>query len=156
MILYITPTNRHLYKPQIKEMYALRYRVFKERLNWDVRTKNKLEIDEYDNEKAFYILYLDTNKKVRGCMRLLPTTGKYMIKNTFSVFRHSNPLYINPKVWEVSRFAVEDPKREAVKIGGISQITYELYASLFEFGFSNKITKYIFVASLGIEVLLKK
>ena len=36
------------FAPELAEMHRLRYRVFKERLDWDVTVSGDMEIDEYD------------------------------------------------------------------------------------------------------------
>lgn len=156
MILYITPENKHLYKAQLQEMYELRYRVFKKRLNWQLQTKDAQEKDSYDNKYTCYVLYLDKEKKVRGCVRVIPTSRRYMIKNTFSAIRPIKPLPVNSNIWEISRFAVDNVNTQAPRIGTISQITYLLCAGLLEFALANKISKYIFVAGLGMESVFKK
>jgi acyl homoserine lactone synthase len=40
---------------EIAEMHRLRYRVFKERLDWDVQISGDMEVDEFD---AYHPVYL--------------------------------------------------------------------------------------------------
>jgi acyl homoserine lactone synthase len=65
-------------------MHRLRGRVFKERLDWDVSVSDGLEVDQYDTFKPTYLLALE-QRDVVGCVRLLPTTGRNMLADTFPV-----------------------------------------------------------------------
>lgn len=65
-------------------MHRLRGRVFKERLDWDVSVTGGLEIDQYDAFKPTYLLALQ-RRGVVGSVRLLPTTGRNMLADTFPV-----------------------------------------------------------------------
>lgn len=41
---------------KLEELYFLRKRIFKDRLNWKVSCKGECEFDEYDNEHTHYLL----------------------------------------------------------------------------------------------------
>jgi hypothetical protein len=49
-------------------MHRLRRRVFKERLDWEVSVAGGLEIDQYDSFKPTYLLALEQNDVVGGCV----------------------------------------------------------------------------------------
>ncbi len=66
----------------IAGMHRLRYRVFRDRLNWDVSVSGDMEIDAYDALKPTYIIAVDDSGSVIGCARLLPTTGPMMLGHT--------------------------------------------------------------------------
>ena len=87
-------------------MHRLRGRVFKERLDWDVSVSDGLEIDQYDTFKPTYLLAVEQDEVV-GCVRLLPTTGRNMLADTFPVLLdgHAAPKATN--IWESSRFCVD-------------------------------------------------
>jgi acyl homoserine lactone synthase len=86
-------------------MHRLRGRVFKDRLDWDVAVSNGLEIDEYDTFKPTYLLLLEQTEVV-GCVRLLPTTGRNMLADTFPVLLDGNAAPRAARIWESSRFAL--------------------------------------------------
>ncbi|WP_430642273.1 acyl-homoserine-lactone synthase [Bradyrhizobium arachidis] len=64
-------------------MHQLRYRVFKGRLDWDVHTSGDMEIDEFDALHPAYLVQLSNEGKVQGTVRLLPTSGPTMLRDTF-------------------------------------------------------------------------
>src|SRR5215472_13671237 len=88
-------------------MFRLRYRVFKIRLDWDVTTSGDLEFDEFDGDRPYYIVHEDEGGAVDGCVRLLPTTGRYMLRDVFPALLGSDIAPATHRIWEASRFACE-------------------------------------------------
>ena len=72
-------------------MHRLRYRVFKERLDWDVQVSGDMEIDEFDALHPAYLLQRATDGRIQGCVRLLPSTGPTMLRDTFPVLLDGAP-----------------------------------------------------------------
>ena len=64
-------------------MFRLRDEIFQQRLGWQVMSHNGLERDSFDELKPVYLIAKGEGRKVRGCTRILPTTGAYMLKDTF-------------------------------------------------------------------------
>ena len=58
-----------------------RYRVFKERLDWNVGTSVGFEIDAFDALKPNYLLLRGDVGRVDGCVRLFPSTGPTMLRD---------------------------------------------------------------------------
>ncbi|RWE50304.1 MAG: conjugal transfer protein TraI, partial [Mesorhizobium sp.] len=48
MMQLVAPDCYGDFADELHEMHRLRYRVFKERLDWDVRTNGGYEIDSFD------------------------------------------------------------------------------------------------------------
>jgi len=69
-------------------MHRLRTQVFKDRMGWEVPVIGGMEIDGYDAMDPYYLMIRDQEKGLRGCMRILPTVGPYMLKNTFPELLH--------------------------------------------------------------------
>jgi acyl homoserine lactone synthase len=65
-------------------MHRLRRRVFQDRLEWEVSVSDGLEVDQYDALSPTYLLGID-RQDVVGCVRLLPTTGRNMLADTFPI-----------------------------------------------------------------------
>ena len=103
-------------------MHRLRGRVFKDRLDWDVSVSNGLEIDQYDTFKPTYLLALERTEVV-GCVRLLPTTGRNMLADTFPVLLDGNPAPKATTVWESSRFCVDTKTVAATAENGLRKAT---------------------------------
>ena len=83
MIQLITPDRYGAFLDELAEMHRLRYRIFKERLGWDVEVSGDMEIDEFDACRPAYLLQRDDDGRIQGCVRLLPTTGPTMLRDTF-------------------------------------------------------------------------
>jgi acyl homoserine lactone synthase len=93
----------------LAEMHRLRYRVFKERLDWDVQFSGDMEIDEFDALRPAYLIQRASDNRVQGCVRLLPSTGPTMLRDTFPVLLDGAPAPTNTVIWESSRFALDLP-----------------------------------------------
>ena len=102
------PNSCHL----IAGMHRLRYRVFRDRLNWDVSVSGQMEIDGYDALKPTYIVAVEESSRVVGCARLLPSTGPTMLGKTFPALLGSTPCPQDRRIFESSRFASTPAPRE--------------------------------------------
>ncbi len=91
--------RRHFQNPVLCEMHRLRARVFCERKGWAIPTMSGMEIDGYDAIDPMYMLMHETNGQLRGCWRLLPTEGPYMLKDTFPELLHGVPAPESPRIW---------------------------------------------------------
>ena len=83
MLQLINPDRYGEFIDDLAEMHRLRYRIFKERLGWDVQVSGDMEVDEFDACRPVYLLQRDDDGRVQGCVRLLPTTGPTMLRDTF-------------------------------------------------------------------------
>ena len=99
-------------------MHRLRGRVFKDRLDWDVSVCDGLEIDQYDTFQPTYLLALEQSDVV-GCVRLLPTTGRNMLADTFPVLLDGNPAPSATRIWESSRFCIDTKSAAATAENGL-------------------------------------
>jgi len=137
-------------------MYRLRHDVFHDRLGWDVNSDNGMEHDEFDEIDPVYVL-AKRDLEVRGCWRLLPTTGPYMLKDTFPQLLHGQAAPQQPDVWELSRFAVSTTGYEGESQGfGFSGTPVEMMQMLYKFAKTNKIKRYVTVTTVSLERMLCK
>jgi len=153
MILVIPPELVGQYRPQLEEMHRLRYRVFKERMDWDVNVQNGLEFDVYDTLAPTYFLALDDTGTVVGTWRLLPTTGPNMLRDTFADLLEGKAAPCHDDVWETSRFAVEAPDNPDGRTM-VSTITRELFCGLVEYCLMQGIDEVVTVYDIRIARLL--
>ncbi|MGD8110132.1 acyl-homoserine-lactone synthase [Vibrio sp. TRT 21S02] len=135
-------------------LLSLRYKVFAQRLNWDVETESELERDEYDVDKASYIYIKGDGGQVIGCWRVLPTTTRYMLKNTFSVLLGEQQAPKGKRIFELSRFAVD--KDHSKQLGGVSNVTMTMFQALYRYAKQNDIESYVTVTSVAIEKLITR
>lgn len=136
-------------------MHRLRGRVFKDRLDWDVFVSNGLEIDQYDTFNPTYLLALEQNDVV-GCVRLLPTTGRNMLADTFPVLLDGNPAPKATTIWESSRFCVDTKSVAATAQNGLRKATFLLFAAMIEWGQQHHLQAIATVTDLRMERILRR
>ena len=121
MIVVIEQWNAHRYAPLLEEMFRLRARIFHDRLKWDVRIADGKERDRYDDQGPVYVIYTDDNgSEVKGCLRLLPTTGPTLAADVFSDTLPDAVHMSSPTIWECSRFCLD----EKILTSGIEGIVF--------------------------------
>ncbi len=136
-------------------MFELRHEVFAVRLGWDVETHDGQERDTFDDlPQAKYIIAKSEQNDVDACWRLLPTSGPYMLKDTFPQLLGDTPAPQDPAVWELSRFAVAT-NRVATSAASFGPITQNLLAESARYALANGITKYLTVTTLPVERLMR-
>ena len=137
-------------------MHRLRYRVFKQRLNWDVTVSGDLEIDEYDALNPIYLLYCNAAGSVEGCARMLPTTGPNMLRNSFPSLLGASAVPESPRIWEASRLCIHvEPHQDRTRSGS-STATLELFAALIEFGLARGLSDIVAVTDHRMERILRR
>ena len=154
MIQLITADRYGAFFGDIAEMHRLRYRIFKERLGWDVQVSGDMEIDEFDACRPVYLLQRTEDSGVQGCVRLLPTTGPTMLRDTFPALLDGDAAPTSDSIWESSRFGVDLCTREAKTAGSIARATYELFAGMIEFGLMRQLTDIVTVTDARMERIL--
>jgi N-acyl-L-homoserine lactone synthetase len=107
MYRILTAADRVREASLFEQMYRARAQVFHDRLGWDVKVQNGLEIDRYDQmDETMYIVTLDQDGRATGSLRLIPTTGDTMMKNVFADL-FDEPVDIeSPTTLECTRFVV--------------------------------------------------
>ncbi|HVT25496.1 MAG TPA: acyl-homoserine-lactone synthase [Rhizomicrobium sp.] len=156
MLQLITNSSYADFADALVEMFQLRARVFSDRLGWEVSVIDGMEKDRYDDLKPAYLLQRDRDGRVCGCVRLLPTTGPTMLRDTFPQLLHGAPMPCDARIWETSRFAIDAPAASAVGAGGAAILTYELFAGVVEFGLANNLTHIVTVTDARLERILRR
>jgi acyl homoserine lactone synthase len=109
MIIVIEPHNAAEHPKLIEQMFRLRARIFRDRLGWDVQVADGKERDKYDDEAPVYLIYADDkSREVKGCLRLLPTTGPTVLADFFSDTLPEAVHLSAPSIWECTRFCLDD------------------------------------------------
>jgi acyl homoserine lactone synthase len=136
-------------------MHRLRRRVFRDRLEWDVAVSDGLEVDRYDALSPTYLLGID-RQDVVGCVRLLPTTGRNMLADTFPSLLDGRAAPTSIKIWESSRFCVDTKNVEATAGNGLREATFLLFASMIEWGQQHDLQAIATVTDLRMERILRR
>lgn len=155
VIQLITPDRYGDFVEALSEMHRLRYRVFKRRLGWDVETAGDMQVDSFDALQPHYLLLRTGSGKVRGCVRLLPTTGSNMLRDTFPSLLDGKPAPATAKVWESSRFALDQPRSDQGALA-VAKPTYELLAAMVEFGLARELASIVTVTDIRMERILRR
>ena len=155
-VIPVTYSDYSEFPDLITGMHRLRYRVFRDRLNWDVSVSGDMEIDAYDALKPTYIMAVDDSGLVVGCARLLATTGPTMLANTFPALLGSNPAPRSNKVFESSRFCVDTSAADSVAATGLRDATFSLLAGILEWGLSKDQEAVVTVTDVRFERILRR
>ncbi len=91
-----------------------------------------------------------------GCVRLLPTTGPTMLRDTFPELLQGTAMPSDPAVWETSRFALDVREASPLGAGGVAILTYELFAGVVEFGLARNIREIVTVTDARMERVLRR
>jgi acyl-homoserine lactone synthase len=113
MIHIVTHRNRHIYTRQIWEMFNERRRVFVERAGWkDLMVFEGAEVDDFDDERAVYLLALDGDGELQGALRARPTEDRCILADKYGhMIAADQPPMKGKDVWELTRMLVTDSFR---------------------------------------------
>ena len=109
MIIIVEAHNAEKYAHLLEQMFRQRAQIFHDRLGWDVIVKDGKERDRFDDENPVYIIYTDdAGRKVKGSLRLLPTTGPTLLADFFSDTVPDAAHLAAPTIWECTRFCLDE------------------------------------------------
>jgi acyl homoserine lactone synthase len=143
----------------LDSMYRLRSAAFSERLGWDVKSVRGREIDGFDDLDPTYMVVRDRQQPslALGCWRLLKTTGPYMLRDVFPELLDGQPVPDDPRVWEISRYAVMSDARAARRPGfGFGDISVAMWRRLFSFSREAGVDAFVAVTTVSVERLVAK
>ena len=152
MIYIINKENRTANQSLIASAMRLRYRVFKQRMGWEVKTIGDQEKDEFDSlPDTIHILHVSANGEVDGCVRLLSTAGPNMLSDIFGTLLDGQKAPCSPQIWESTRFAVDQDNSSKPGI-----ITARLLDAMVEVGVIYGLKNMVAVTDLIMERILKR
>jgi acyl homoserine lactone synthase len=128
MIRFFHGRDRASFPVETNEMFQLRKRQFRDRLDWKVTVKDGWEIDEFDEMNPLYLVaWYEQMGAVAGCLRFLPTSGPTMMKDVFDQY-FEDPFEIeSPLIWECTRLAIEPTiASKWLTPTGLCRATFEL------------------------------
>jgi len=142
----------------LDSMFRLRREVFSDRLGWDVDCVSGREIDRYDTLDPTYMVARDRMQPnlALGCWRLLPTTGPYMLREIFPELLDGKPIPCDPRVFEISRYAIAAHGHAAGLGFGFGEISVAMWRRLFSYSREAGIEAYVGVTSFAVERMVRK
>ena len=157
MILVVDGLNRHRYTRILDEMFALRARVFGDRLGWEVEITDGKEIDHFDALDPAYVIGINDDGRVVSCVRALQTTGPHMLADVFSDILDGEPPLRSGTLWESTRFCVDtDILERGQSRNSVSYATCELMAASLEFAKNSGITDIVTMIDPVMNRVLKR
>lgn len=140
----------------LDDMYGLRCRVFRDRLQWDINCENNRDIDFYDRMHPVYAIATPDRRTATGCWRILPTSGPNMLRDIFPALVETGPMPEAKNVWEISRFAVDTLTPTYESLASLHATTSELLIKLVEYGLENGIKRFVAASDVRFERILKR
>jgi len=118
-------TELHKHGTAFFEFLALRKQFFVDQLGWDIPHDDDVEMDQYDNPKAYYSLVLQDGKVIGGG-RAMATTAQwgshtYMLRDAVEgkiigiPETIVNEVEVTANVWECTRVVVSSDIKDPVK-----------------------------------------
>ena len=149
----VLPEARRAFSGPLMEMHHDRKRVFVDRFGWRLPAEGSwLEVDQFDNDEAVYLLALSNAGRHQGSVRLLPSSRPHMLSRLFS---HLCPGGVpdGDDCWEISRL-LASPAEESEGTA-VLRIYRLLALALVEFAAAAGIRRYTLVAEAArVPVLL--
>lgn len=137
-------------------MHRLRHQIFKERLGWAVSVVGDKEVDAYDGLGPTYLMVITDSRKVVGSARLLPTTGPYMLADTFPELLAGEQAPCESDLLESSRFCVDTTASEELGPGGLNKATFMMLSAVIEWGLITRSRGIVTVTDLRMERILRR
>lgn len=121
MLEIVHSGNREEYTDCLEQMYLIRHDIYVEKRGWKALEKpDKREVDQFDNDDAVYLLWLDDRKKVYGGMRLIPSDRPHLISEVFPHTVEFEPIPRAPDIYEITRYFALDFEEAGIRMGRIS------------------------------------
>jgi len=143
MIDLVLPETRFGFAAALMEMHHDRKQVFVDRYGWRLPAKGSwLEVDQFDDDYAIYLLARSPEGRHRGSVRLLPSSRPHMLN---TLFGHLCPGGVpgGDDCWEISRLVTAPPDAPGTAVLKIHRM---LALALVEFALANGIKRYTLVA----------
>lgn len=145
MIRYITPEKRHRHRAELKQYFALRKRVFCDKLGWVETDGKPIETDRFDGLFNIYLLCIDPpTGAVSGGVRLMPTTGPTLLHSVWADMLPEGAQLRSPHIWEATRFCVDEAMTTR-KSNLLNRATLALSIAVADFGNANGISHVVAV-----------
>ncbi len=155
MIKILQNCDKTKYPHLFEQMFRLRAQEFHERRQWAVSVKDGKEIDRFDDLDPVYVLVVNEDDEVWASLRLLPTTGPYMVADVFPELMAGDSIIRHPLIWESSRFCVDHTKALQRSTLGIRIVTQQLLIGAFNTAKAAGIERIISAADILVTRILK-
>lgn len=143
MIDLVLPETRFGFAAALMEMHHDRKQVFVDRFGWRLPAKGSwLEVDQFDDDYAIYLLARSPEGRHRGSVRLLPSSRPHMLNTLFSQLCPAG-VPSGDDCWEISRLVTNPVDASGNSVLKVHRL---LALALVEFALDNGIARYTLVA----------
>lgn len=143
MIDLILPEDRFAFAGTLMQMHRDRKQVFVDTLGWKLPSSGSwLEVDQFDNEHAVYLVATDERGQHKASVRLIPSTQPHMLQSIFSGLCVDG-VPVAEDCWEVSRLVTSPVDSCGTSVVKVHRL---LALALVEFASLNDIRRYTLVA----------
>ena len=143
MIDLVLPESRLGFAAALMEMHHDRKQVFVDRFGWRLPAKGSwLEVDQFDDDYAIYLLARSPEGRHQGSVRLLPSSRPHMLSTLFSQLCAAG-VPSGDDCWEISRLVTNPADASGTSILRVHRL---LALALVEFAHANSISRYTLVA----------
>lgn len=156
MLHVISPENRKFFCQDLDHYFRLRKRILIDRLSWDLKSTQGKEMDQFDHERAHYLIYKSPKTgKVAGGVRLTPSIACNLTLDVFPSLIDSHRQFSpSPTVWECSRLVTDLAGTEEQR-GVIKEATLMLFVGMVEYGLSHNLHSYLATTEVRLERVIK-
>ncbi|HVL77729.1 MAG TPA: acyl-homoserine-lactone synthase [Sphingomicrobium sp.] len=132
-------------EPLLKAMFEARKQVFVDLLKWEVPVLDgRYEIDQFDDERAIYLIIADAAGAHLGSARLLPTSRPHILDSLFPSLCEGEPPR-SPDCFEITRFCLGRNQNAKARL----ETRNRLVSALALYALENGISTYTGVAELS-------
>ena len=143
MIDLVLPESRLGFAAALMEMHHDRKQVFVDRFGWRLPAKGSwLEVDQFDDDYAVYLLARSPEGRHQGSVRLLPSSRPHMLSTLFSQLCPAG-VPSGDDCWEISRLVTNPADASGTSVLRVHRL---LALALVEFAHDNDISRYTLVA----------
>ncbi|PTL81866.1 acyl-homoserine-lactone synthase [Vitiosangium sp. GDMCC 1.1324] len=129
--------NRHHYEEALEQHHRIRHDIYVGERKWmELERPDGREIDQFDTDKAVYLLGIEPGRGVVGGSRLVPTLGPNLMSDVFPELANVRGLPRAYDIFEWTRIFIIPAKRES---GRLSQAAGIVYCGILEFCLSQHI-----------------
>ena len=122
--------NRHLYADALEQHHRIRHDIYVGERKWtDLARPDGREVDQFDTEKAIYLLAMEEDQVVGGS-HLVPTLEPHLMSEVFPELANVKGLPRAADIFEWTRIFVVPAKREG---GRLCRAAGIIYCGILEF-----------------------
>ena len=145
MVLVVENARRPLAEESLREMFEARKQVFVDLLRWDLPVlENRFELDQFDDDRATYLVVADAQGAHLASARLLETETPHLLDTLFRELCADVPPR-GRQVLEITRFCLSRRQRAEDRL----EARNRLVSAIVDYALMRGVTIYTGVAEMG-------